>query len=158
MHTKKAMDYTPRASTSPLPTHSAPTSTGDKLRNLVHVRSDLTIHGSTFLHIDPETHALTWCVHASNSNQRDTLVRPNDFVTITSANGQELFKGDITPVFFVSDPLQVYHDVADRKAPPTGFKIYWAPQGVDPYRWLSFFEGAHTIQLHRHTTALTPAG
>jgi hypothetical protein len=151
------MDNATPASTPTPHAQPAATTRASDLNALVPIHSDLIIQGKTSIHIDPHCSSLTWCVLPSDSHTSDTVVRPNDFVIITSPTGEELFKGDIHPTFFVSDPLQVYHDVGGRKPPPSGFKIYWAPQGIDPYRWISLFDGHNIIHLHRHTTALLPA-
>ena len=151
------MDHRLPVSTSTVRALPGATAPAGERAELVPVHADLTMEGSTFIHIDPQSHALTWCIRSSDSQQKDDVVRPNDFVIISSPDGEELFKGDINSIFFVSDPLGVYHEIGGRQPPPSGFKIYWAPEGVDPYRWTSLFNAENLIHLHRHTTALLPA-
>jgi hypothetical protein len=78
------MDHRLPVSTSTLRAQPGATAPAGERAELVPVHAHLTIHGSTFIHIEPQSYALTWCVHPNDSNQRDDVVRPNDFVSISS--------------------------------------------------------------------------
>lgn len=130
----------------------------DPFQGLTRIEVDVTIEGSTTLHVDPSSHSISWCVqpHGKPGLASLRILRPGDRVTITSPDGGALFDGQLTGVFHVLDPVHIYRAINDHKPPPTGFVIYWSPQGIDPHTWLSFFEGRNNIHVHRHSTALIP--
>lgn len=130
----------------------------DPFQGLVRVEADVTIEGTATLHIDPHNHAISWCVQPKGSVHPSSLrvLRPEDRVTVTSAEGGVLFDGPLTGTFHLIDPVSIYRSINGLNPPPAGFPIYWSPKGIDPHTWLSFFEGANTVTVHRHSTALVP--
>lgn len=129
---------------------------GDTFQELARVEVDVTIEGTAAIHIEPNSHSVSWCVQPSGNPESSSLrvLRPEDEVTITSAEGAVLFDGSLAGVFHFLEPIHIYRDINGHKSPPAGFAIYWSPQGVDPFTWLSFFEGRNNVTIHRHSTAL----
>ena len=130
----------------------------DPFQGLIRVETDITIQGTTSIHVEHHSHALSWCVQPFGTSSREALrvLRPEDRVTISSSEGRVLFDGELHGVFYLLNPIHVYHDIRGQKAPQTGFVIYWAPKNIDPHTWLSFFESGNTVAVHRHVTALLP--
>lgn len=132
--------------------------TVDPFEGLTRIEVDVTIEGTTILHLEPISHSISWCIqpHGTSDLASTRVLRPEDRVTITSPDGRALFDGPLTGTFHLLDPVRVYRTINEREPPPAGFVIYWSPQAVDPHTWLSFFEGRNNIQVHRHSTALIP--
>ena len=130
----------------------------DPFKGLTRVETDITIQGTTSLHVEPHCCSLSWCVQPARTHSLDALrvLRPEDRVTISSPEGRVLFDGALTGVFYLHNPVHIYREIRGHRPPPTGFVIYWAPKEVDPYTWLSFFESDNCVTVHRHTTALIP--
>lgn len=133
-------------------------SEGDPFKDLTRIEVDVTIEGTTTLHIDPGYRSISWGVQPNGKPDLASMriLRPEDRVTITSPEGRILFDGPLTGVFHLLDPVHIYRPINEQIPPPTGFVIYWSPKDIDPHTWLSFFEGSNKIQVHRHSTALIP--
>ena len=143
---------------SPIQETSCSHGQDDTFRGLVSVETKITITGTATTHIQPQSHALTWCVQPDGASPPETvqIVRPQDHITITSPTGQTLFEGRISARFHLLDAIPVYREINGERTPPGGFLIYWTPEGVEPHTWLSWFTEKNRIALRRHSKALVP--
>ena len=148
------------AQTLNTPRPDSPTSQreNDPFQGLVLLKSELTMTGSVAIHIQPDSKALSWCIQPEGGSLIETLqtIRDQDHIMITTPSGETIFEGVLKPRFHILDPIKVYQDVNGERSPPAGFLIYWTPEGIDPYTWLSWFSGGNKVIARRQLRALVP--